>query len=75
MVIVAIYEKMFRLPQAELNKSAAVSLMSTDMSGVELLVSLAYTLGASIVELGLGIYILATIVGAAWILVVLPAFR
>lgn len=69
----AIYEKMFKLSYKELSKSAAVSLMSTDMSGIEMLVNLFYSIGASVVELSLGLYILATIVGPTCVLVFVPA--
>lgn len=75
MFTVAIYEKMFKLSYKELSKSAAVSLMSTDMNGIEMLVKLFYSIGASVIELSLGLYILATVVGAACILVFVPALR
>ncbi len=69
----AVYDKMLRLTHDELQKSAAVTLVNTDMSNIEELVPLFHDIWASVVQLGLGIYILATLVGPACVLMLIPA--
>lgn len=67
-----IYQKVMRLSLDELGNSAAVTHMSTDMIGVEHTVTKIHDAWASIIELALGIYILATVIGPACILIVIP---
>lgn len=69
----AVFDKMLRLDQEELEKSAAVTLVSTDVSNTERLVSRFHDIWASIVQLSLSVYILATIVGPACVLILVPA--
>lgn len=72
MLTVAIYEKMLCLSQDVLSESAAVTLMSTDLTGLERLVPLVHDIWAALVELGLGLYILARIAGVSCILFLIP---
>ncbi len=69
-----IYHKIMHLGPEELSNSAAVTHMSTDMIGVEQSITKTHDTWASIVELSLGIYILATVIGPACILIIIPTF-
>ncbi|EGX91989.1 ABC transporter, putative [Cordyceps militaris CM01] len=68
----AIYHKSLRLDATELRKKAAVTLINTDLKGIDQLLELGYESLAYILEIGLGIAMLARFVGAATIFAVLP---
>ncbi|OAA73307.1 ABC transporter, transmembrane domain, type 1 [Cordyceps fumosorosea ARSEF 2679] len=68
----AIYHKSLRLDATELNKKAAVTLINTDLKGVDQLVELGYESTAYILEIGLGIAMLSRFVGAATIFALIP---
>lgn len=68
----AIYHKSLRLDATELTKKAAVTLTNTDLKGIDQLVELAYECTAYVVEIGLGIALLAKFVGAATIFALIP---
>ncbi|OAR02083.1 hypothetical protein LLEC1_05009 [Akanthomyces lecanii] len=72
-LISAIYQKSLRISAAESDESAAITLMSTDVAGIERLISLSYDSCAMILEVGLGIAILALFVGTASIFTVVIA--
>lgn len=72
MLTVAIYDKMLRLSHQVLAESAAVTLMSTDLSGLEALVPLFHDSWAAVVELGLGLTTLARIAGPSCVLFLVP---
>lgn len=55
-----------------LAESAAVTLMSTDLNGLERIVPLFHDVWAAIVELGLGFAILGKIAGASCVLFLVP---
>ncbi|KAJ6781135.1 hypothetical protein PWT90_04854 [Aphanocladium album] len=71
-LITAIYDKMHRLPMEELAKSAAITLMSTDVSAIEQMFSLLYDLLASLLQVGLGLWSLWIYVGPACFLMLIP---
>ncbi|KJZ71929.1 hypothetical protein HIM_08685 [Hirsutella minnesotensis 3608] len=72
-LVSAIFKKSLRLRQSDkANESAAVTLMSTDIDGIEGGLDQFHDIWASVLELALGVYLLATIVGGASFLVVLP---
>ncbi|OAQ97694.1 hypothetical protein LLEC1_03571 [Akanthomyces lecanii] len=71
-LIVAIYDKMLRLKVDDLESSAAVTLMSTDVDGIEQLISLAYESWTCVIQLALGIWLLYRFVGPACFLIVIP---
>ena len=73
MLIAAIYDKMLRLTPRELDNSAAVTLISSDMTNIERIVPFFHNIWASIMELILGIFILSTFAGPAAALMVFPA--
>lgn len=56
----------------DIGTSGAVSLMTTDVSGVEDAVTRLHSTWASCLELGLGIYVLYNFVGAACFLIFIP---
>ncbi len=68
----AIYHKSLRLDATQLKKKAAVTLINTDLKGVDQLVELAYESIVYVVEIGLGITMLAKFVGAATIFALIP---
>ncbi|KAK3181201.1 hypothetical protein K4F52_007476 [Lecanicillium sp. MT-2017a] len=72
MLVVAIYDKMLHLSYDSLANSAAVTLMSTDLSGLERLVPLFHDMWAAVVELAFGMAILGSIVGPSCILLLIP---
>ena len=73
MLVGAIYDKMFCLSYEVLAESSAVSLMSTDLSGLQRIVPLFHDLVASIIELGFGLAILSSMYGAAGIMLLVPS--
>ncbi|KAJ4147018.1 hypothetical protein LMH87_001571 [Akanthomyces muscarius] len=71
-LIVAIYDKMLRLKVDDLENSAAVTLMSTDVDGIEQLISMAYESWTCVIQLALGIWLLYRFVGPACFLIFIP---
>ncbi|KAK3181199.1 hypothetical protein K4F52_007474 [Lecanicillium sp. MT-2017a] len=69
---VAIYDKMLRLDYATLAKSATVTLMSTDVTGIEGLTRLFHDMWAAVIELAVGLAILGHIVGTSCVLFLIP---
>ncbi len=73
-LITAVFRKTLKLPYDELKNSSALTVMSTDVSGVERLFPLFHDTWSSLVELGIGLYILTTTVGAASFFTLIPIF-
>ncbi|KAM3534221.1 hypothetical protein MY4038_002461 [Beauveria bassiana] len=71
-LISAIYHKSLKLPADDLAEAAAVTLMNVDVTGVTHLISLSYESWARLLEMGLGIGILAVFVGAATLFTIIP---
>ncbi|CEJ91891.1 hypothetical protein VHEMI07576 [[Torrubiella] hemipterigena] len=71
-IVAARLHKMYRLPQSELNKRAALTLSTTDIAGMERGVLLFHEVWAGILSTGLGIYILSRLAEAASFLVIIP---
>ncbi|KAJ6787284.1 hypothetical protein PWT90_01705 [Aphanocladium album] len=71
-LISAIYDKTLRLEHHQAKKLAAVTLMSTDADGVSLNVRSLFELVANLLELAVGIALLATKVGPACVLLLVP---
>lgn len=72
-VVSSILAKATRLNLSEAKRSAAVTLMSTDMDGIQSGIVIFHEIWASIIELAIGIYLLANLVGKASFLVVIPS--
>lgn len=73
-LITAIFRKSLKLPYDDLKNASALTLMSTDVSGVERLFPLFHDTWSGLAELGIGLYILSTTVGAAAFLTLIPIF-
>ena len=73
MLLAALYNKTAKLTTDELSKAAALTLMSTDVNGTQGLISLSYESWAKLIEIGLGLGILAAFVGASCIFTLVPA--
>lgn len=73
MLTAAIYDKMLSLPYGVLAESAAVTLMSTDLSGIERFVPLFHDMWAAVIELGFGMAILGSMFGASCVLLIIPS--
>lgn len=71
-LLAAIYEKSLTLSAENLEASAAVTLMTTDVSGVGDLVSLSYDTWSQLLEICCGIAILGAFVGAAALFTIIP---
>ncbi len=69
----AIYHKTLRLGADELANAAAVTLMSTDVNGVERLITLSYESWARLLEIGSGIGILGKFIGTSCVFTLIPA--
>ncbi|KAJ4145421.1 hypothetical protein LMH87_004273 [Akanthomyces muscarius] len=65
-------EKNARLPQSEAKKSAAITLMSTDVDGIAGGLPRIYELAVTFFEVGLGIYFLSDFVGQSCFVVLAP---
>lgn len=63
---------MLRLDYATLAKSATVTLMSTDLTGIEGLTRLFHDMWAAVIELAVGLAILGHIVGTSCVLFLIP---
>ncbi|KAK1991372.1 putative multidrug resistance protein MDR [Colletotrichum falcatum] len=72
-LVVLIFEKTLRLNASTARDNEAVTLMSADIEGIEPGVELIHEIWASIVELGVAMYLLERKVGAACLFVVIPA--
>lgn len=73
MLIGAIYEKMFSLSYEALAENSAVTLMSTDLNGLQRIIPLFHDMWASVFELGIGLSILGSIYGTPCLLLVVPS--
>ncbi|KAJ3497677.1 hypothetical protein NLG97_g1716 [Lecanicillium saksenae] len=71
-LISAVYHKSLRLSAEQLEKSAAVTLVTADVSGVASLVSLSYDTWGRGIEVGLGVAVLGIYAGAATIFTAIP---
>ncbi|EFZ03270.2 ABC transporter, transmembrane domain, type 1 [Metarhizium robertsii ARSEF 23] len=67
-----IFKKTLAIDQCSARELAAATLMSTDVEGISLGLRKFHDILASIVEVGLGIYLITTIVGKASFLIVFP---
>lgn len=74
-LVSAIFGRTLDLDLATAKKSAAVTLMSTDVDNIEAGFVMMHDLWAGILELGIGVFLLARYVGAAAFLVAVPAVR
>lgn len=75
MLIAAIYHKMLLLGEKDAGKLKALTLMGTDVVGIERLITLSYESWARLLELGAGIAILNRFIGPSCFLVLIPAVR
>jgi hypothetical protein len=64
---------MFLLSHEVLAETSAVTLMSTDLNGLQRIVPLFHDLWASVVELGIGLTILGSIYGTPCLLLIVPS--
>ncbi|KAJ6785359.1 hypothetical protein PWT90_03234 [Aphanocladium album] len=71
-LVVAIYDKMHRLPKEKLDELTAVTLMTTDVPAVEQMLQLQYEIWSSTILVGLGIWSLSRFVGSACFLMLIP---
>lgn len=71
-LIISIYDKLQRLGVDKLADSAAVTLMSADVGGFQQAMVIFHSTWASLLELGLGIYVLYRFVGYACFLIFIP---
>lgn len=72
-MVSAILDKATRLRLSEAKKAAAATLMNADIQGLATGITYLHNIWASVLELGVGIYLLARLVGAASFLVAVPA--
>lgn len=71
-LISQILAKSLRIPYSEASKKSALSNMSTDIEGLVTGLPMMHDIWVSFIEIGIGAYILTTVVGRAAFLVVLP---
>lgn len=71
-IIPLIFKKTMLLPHVTASESAATTLMSTDVEGIVNGVPKIHEIWAAIVEIGLGLYLLTTVIDQAAFLVVVP---
>ncbi|OAQ99171.1 hypothetical protein LLEC1_07152 [Akanthomyces lecanii] len=71
-LISQMFDKSLRISQSEAKKSAAITLMSADIEGIASGLPQIYELIMTLVELGLGIYILSLFVGHSCFVVLAP---
>lgn len=74
-LVSAIFKHTLELDFATAKKSAAVTLMSTDVDNIEAGFVIMHNIWAGVIELGIGVYLLSRYVGAAAFLVAVPAVR
>ncbi|KAK9426251.1 putative ABC multidrug transporter [Seiridium unicorne] len=72
-LVAMIFDKTMRLDHSMAKDSEAITLMSADIEGIEPGVELIHEIWASVVELGIGLYLLQRQIGAACFFVVIPA--
>lgn len=72
LLVTLIYRKSLRLTSLQSAKQAAVTLVDTDVPSVMQLVNLSYESWASLIEVILGIAILAVFTGGASIFALIP---
>lgn len=72
MLISALYDKTLRLGAEELKKAAAITLLNTDLRAVETLTNICYETCASVVEVALGLVMLAKFVASATVFALIP---
>jgi len=72
-LVALIFEKTLGIEEAKARDGDAVSLMSADIEGIEPGIELIHEIWASVIELGIALYLLQMQVGAACFLVVIPA--
>lgn len=72
-LVALIFEKTMSLDASTARDNEAVTLMSADIEGIEPGVELIHEIWASVVELGVALYLLERKVGAACFFVVIPA--
>lgn len=68
----AIYDKTLKLSGEQLQKFEAATLTTTDMESIQEMIKLFHDMWASALELGVSVYILASIIGPAAFLVLIP---
>lgn len=66
------YHKVLRTGSEELAKAAVITLINTDMRGIDDLVDICYESCSQILEIGLGISILTEFVGPASAFTLIP---
>ncbi len=69
----ALYAKVQRLSVGVLEKSAAITLLTTDIAGLQDGLGYLHSSWSSLLELGLGVYVLYTFVGYACFLLFIPS--
>lgn len=72
-LVTLIFAKAIDLDAATAKDSAAVTLMSTDIDGIASALQKVHDIWASIIELGLAIYLLQRQIGPACFLILIPA--
>ena len=72
-LISAIFKHTLQLDHITAEKSAAVTLMSTDVDNIEAGFVMMHDLWAGVLELGIGLYLLSRYVGAAAVFTLAPA--
>ncbi len=70
-----ILRKNFLLRPHEAKRSAATTLMSTDVDGIVTALPAIHETWASVIELGLSIYFLSVLISQSGFLIILPAIR
>lgn len=73
MLVSAIFKHTLELDLATAKQSAAVTLMSTDVDSIGAAFTTIHDLWVGIIELAIGVYLLARYVGPAAFLVAVPA--
>ncbi|KAK3186314.1 hypothetical protein K4F52_004852 [Lecanicillium sp. MT-2017a] len=71
-LVSALFRKTLKLSHDQLKESASLTLMSTDVTGIERMFPLFHDTWAGVVELSIGLYVLTTYIGAAAFLVLIP---
>lgn len=69
-----LFQKTLKLPQSEAKKSAAVTLMSADIDGIATGLPGVYDIVMTVLEIGLGTYLLSGFVGRSCFTVFIPIF-
>lgn len=71
-IISEIFKKTLAISQSEAKDLASATLMSTDIEGISLGLRVVHDIFATIIEVGIGIYLLTTVVGKASFLIIFP---